>query len=391
MKHPVAKLPDCQSAFYVFEPAAAIARVDWLRARLPQHVSICYAVKANPFLCDALSGAVERFEVCSPGEARICLAHHISQEKLVISGVYKTPAFIEEMVCSGAPVLYTVESMTQFTLLQKLAQQYQRKLSLLLRLTNGSQFGINAADIEQIVANRAQFPLLTFRGIQYFSGTQKNSLKKYARELRMLDNFLQKLHDSYGYTAPELEYGTGFPVAYFLDESVDEDTLLQGFSELLTQMSQKPHITLELGRSIAACCGQYYTHVVDFKNNDGQNYVLVDGGMHHLVYFGQHMAMRHPKLHLVGKENHPVKDVWNICGSLCSMNDILAKQLPLPSLQIGDLLCFENTGAYCMTEGTALFLSREIPAVYFLENENYVCVRSPIETARFNTPLTERN
>ena len=127
--------------------------------------------------------------------------------------------------------------------------------------------------------------------------------------------------------------------------------------------------------------------MVDRKCNKGQNYLLVDGGMHHIVYFGQYMGMKHPVVHLVGREAAPAADSWNICGSLCSMNDIIAKQVPLPEVAIGDTLCFENTSAYCMTEGISLFLTREIPAVWLLrEDGSRVCVRKPYETFGLNAP-----
>ena len=89
----------------------------------------------------------------------------------------------------------------------------------------------------------------------------------------------------------------------------------------------------------------------------------------------------------MGKEDAPVADSWNIFESLCSMNDILAKQMPLPEVNIGDVLCFENTGAYCMTEGISLFLTREIPAVYLIRMDGTaVCVRKPFETLELNIP-----
>ena len=154
-------------------------------------------------------------------------------------------------------------------------------------------------------------------------------------------------------------------------------------------MAFRAKITLELGRSMAACCGSYYTHVVDKKCNKGQNYLLVDGGMHQIVYFGQYMGMKHPMLTLCGKETAPIADSWNICGSLCSMNDILAKSVPLPEVAVGDTLCFHNAGAYCMTEGIALFLSRELPAVYLIgEDGTETLARFPVETAQFNSPVS---
>lgn len=48
------------------------------------------------------------------------------------------------------------------------------------------------------------------------------------------------------------------------------------------------------------------------------------------------------------------------------MNDILVKAAPLPEMEIGDALVFENAGAYCMTEGMSLFLSRDLPQIYLI-------------------------
>ena len=276
--------------------------------------------------------------------------------------------------------------------LRELSERYGKRLPVLLRLTNDSQFGINEEDIRRIVENRGDYPLLELRGVQFFSGTQKTSLKKLARELRSLDDLLQSLQEDYGYRARELEYGPGFPVAYYEEEALDEEALLDGFAQLLTQMRFSGHVTLELGRSIAACCGKYFTRVVDLKHNRGQNYLLVDGGMHQIVYFGQYMGMKHPILTVPGKESEASRDAWNICGSLCSMNDILAKAVPLPEMAIGDTLCFHNTGAYCMTEGISLFLSRDIPEVYLIrENGARVRVRRRFETDPLNTPAPEGN
>ena len=79
---------------------------------------------------------------------------------------------------------------------------------------------------------------------------------------------------------------------------------------------------------------------------------------------------------------------WNLFGSLCTVNDILVKQLPADGLAVGDLVAFENTGAYCMTEGISLFLSRDLPAVaLLLENGAVVPVRKPMATHLLNTPV----
>ena len=113
--------------------------------------------------------------------------------------------------------------------------------------------------------------------------------------------------------------------------------------------------------------------------------------MHHIVYFGQHMAMKMPAFSVIGKENEPEEKEYNICGSLCSMNDIMVKGAPLPEIEIGDMICFENTGAYCLTEGISLFLSRDIPAVYLKKNDSEIIrLRPSFETYNLNNPENER-
>ena len=373
------------TAYYVFDLGILRKRVAYLRGLLGETIAIAYAIKANPFLVDGLRDVVERLEICSPGESEICDGLGIDPKMTVISGVNKTPAFIEKLVKDTDGRIYTVESLTQFQLLSSLSQKYGKGLTLLLRLTNDSQFGINEEDIEEIVAHCDRYPNLELRGIQFFSGTQKTSLKKLKREISHLDKFLCQLEERYGYRAPELEYGTGFPVAYF-GEELEEEALITGFRQLLEEMQWRGEITLELGRSIAASCGSYFTHVADKKCNHGQNYLILDGGMHQLQYFGQYMGMKVPKVSLCGKESREPTASWNLFGSLCSMNDILVKALPLPDVDIGDTLRFDNAGAYSMTEGAALFLSRDLPAIYLIDPEGgLVCARKTRETFPFNT------
>ena len=276
----------CDRAYYVFDFRVLEKRVAYLRDLLGTKADIAYAIKANPFLVEGLRNQVERLEICSPGESEICDSLGIDPKMTVISGVNKTPAFIEKLVKNTDGRIYTVESLTQFALLAALAEKYGKRLKVLLRLTNDSQFGINEEDIESIIENRERYPQLDFRGLQFFSGTQKTSLKKLKRELVHLDGLLLRLEEQYGYRSPELEYGTGFPVAYF-GEDLEEEALITGFRQLLEEMRWQGHITLELGRSIAASCGSYFTHVADKKRNHGQNYLILDGGMHQMIYFGQ--------------------------------------------------------------------------------------------------------
>lgn len=373
---------------YVFDLEVLRRRVNHLRSSLPEGVALCYAMKANPFVTGALEKNVESFEVCSPGEYRICRAMDLPPEKLVISGVYKSLTDTAEMVEQFPEMTYTVESPAQLELLNRCAQASGKRLRVLLRLTSGNQFGMDEGVLRQVIARRRERLWLCFSGIQYFSGTQK-TLRKLKRELSRLETLLVDLEAQYGYRPEELEYGPGFPVTYFQSDELDEEVLLREFSELLQPLLERVPMKLELGRSIAASCGTYLTQVVDAKTNRGEHYAILDGGIHHLVYYGQTMAMKLPHYQLIPERKGEAKP-WTLCGSLCTVNDILVKQVPAADLHIGDVFAFERTGAYSMTEGLSLFLSRDLPGVVFLhEDGHFELIRPQTPTYPLNHPHFE--
>ncbi len=379
-------------AFYLFDAEQLKQRTAYLRENLPAGTGLCYAVKANPLITGEIADYVERLEICSPGEAEICFSLGIDTRKMVISGIYKSPAFLKRLASDqDFHGIITVESVLQYEQLCELSGECGNPLRILPRLTNGSQFGLDEQDLDRMIRDREKYPLLDITGIQFFSGTQKTSVKKYARELSYLDRYILSLEERFGYSVPALEYGTGFPVSYFSEEKLDEQSILTEFSAMIGNMKCKASLIIESGRSIAASCGRYYTHIVDIKENKGTAYAITDGGMHHITYFGQYMAMKHPFVSVVGKEDISPEKEWTICGALCTMNDIMVKQINLPPIHVGDVLCFEKAGAYCMTEGISLLLSRDLPAAYILkENGDLYRVRSSFETCTINKPEYER-
>ena len=373
---------------YLFDLDRLARRMETLKKALGSRAELCYAMKANPFLTGALRDLADRFEVCSPGEYDICRRLDIPEEKLVISGVNKSPEDTARMM-DDCPRMgrYTAESPAQLELLHRCASRRKRKVPVLLRLTSGNQFGMDEEEVRRIVAERAKYPFLDIVGIQQYSGTQKHSEKRLRRQLSRLDGLISSLREESGFETRELEYGPGLPVFYFQDdEAFDEEAFLGEFASALADMAFQGHITLELGRSIAAECGYYLTAAADCKTNKGQHYVILDGGLHQMNYYGQSMAMRVPTVYRL-RERDGEETLWNLCGSLCTVNDILVKQLPVKNLQPGDVFVFEKTGAYSVTEGMALFLSRDLPAVIsWSEKDGFRLLRERQSVSPLNTP-----
>lgn len=378
-----------KTPFYIYDIDILNARIKFLRDRINNDVKLCYAMKANPFIIGYLPDTIERIEVCSPGEYEICKKNNINDELLVISGVNKEEKEIDEIIANLDNEIITIESINQFELVLKLANHHQKMVKILIRLTSGNQFGVSKSDLFTLIESSLKNPLIEVRGIEYFSGTQKHSIKKLTREFDYLKEIITSIKEKFNYEIKELEYGTGFPVFYFEDSNFDEEEFLSAFNILLTNFKNIT-ITLEIGRSIVASCGSYLTSVVDTKKNETGNYCILDGGIHQLVYYGSSLAMKTPIHEIIPKREDENKEKWTLCGSLCSVNDIIAKNIEVSNLKIGDTFIFKNTGAYSATEGIALFLSRDLPKI-IIKNKNEIRVlRDRIETYQFNTGNEEK-
>ena len=106
-----------------------------------------------------------------------------------------------------------------------------------------------------------------------------------------------------------------------------------------------------------------------------------------MVYYGQSMAMKHPYCHVLPEKEEGETAEWNLFGSLCTVNDILVKQMPVRNLRVGDVVVFEKTGAYSTTEGIALFLSRDLPKILLRGEDGTIQIlRDAVDTDPLNTP-----
>ena len=284
-------------------------------------------------------------------------------------------------------VHYTAESRGQFYLVSRCAEELDRHVEILLRVTSGNQFGMSEEDVRRLIGERDKYPYVNIRGLQYFTGTQKKVIKKIAAEVEYIEELIRRLEEEEGFVTRELEFGPGLGVPYFTKDDFAEDrSLLEAFMELFRE--KRPYeVTFEMGRYLTASCGYYMTKIMDQKRNDAVNVCIVDGGINHVNYYGQNMAMKTPILSYFPQ--HPLEqekeEEWTVYGSLCTVADILLKKLPLCDARVGDYLVFHNIGAYSVTEGIYLFLSRRMPKIYLYGGKEGIrLVRGALETWKWN-------
>lgn len=400
-----------QTPYYVFDTDEFAKRAAMIRAALDckggRRIPLCFSIKANPFLLHRLPEGLDHVEVCSPGELEICIALGVQPESIIYSGVMKEKCDIERAVSYGAGIL-TCESIRHATLISEVmlecmsegAQEaglVEKKAQVILRLTSGNQFGMSLEDIEYIISHPDEFKGIAVMGIHYYSGTQK-SLRKINKDLEKIKSALTMLKDKYSFEPQLVEYGPGLCVEYFEEDWQEkEKQSLDEAAEVLRKFAEEYPLGIEMGRFLAASCGKYYTQVKDLKSTGDANYAILDGGIHHLNYFGQRMAMQVPPIKVYagevskneeknGVELTELPDTdYTLCGSLCTVADVLVREVKLKKLELGDILEFAHCGAYSVTEAPALFLSRQLPAIYAYSKKNgFELLREYVATSDIN-------
>lgn len=372
------------SPSFIFDINKLRKRTQDIKDILAPHAKLCYSIKANPFFIPEIIDIVDNLEVCSPGELSICEFYQVPPEKIIYSGVNKERWDVKEAADYGVG-LFTAESLRHLKYINEEGIAQGRKLPVILRLNGGgTQFGMSREDLLGAVKSRESLEGAEIKGIHYFMGTQRK-LKHQLKDFVKLQGLFEEL-EAIGFKPEKLEYGPGLKVPYF--EGDDFSDTLAPAKELAAELgaiSGLASLTVEMGRFIAFDCGSYTTMVMDLKSDGDDNYAILDGGMNHLNYYGQMMGMHKPVMQHIPSGNAPQTDKeWFLYGSLCSLNDIICKGVHFDGLAEEDILVFENCGAYSVTEGIYLFLSRRMPEIIFCKGGEAATVRRPFETSQLN-------
>ncbi|MCR4893023.1 MAG: alanine racemase [Lachnospiraceae bacterium] len=374
---------------YIFHEGRFLQRIKEIEQGLPG-IPLVFSMKANPFLLSVLPEQIHRVEVCSPGELAICRRFHIEPERIIYSGVMKEQEDVREAVSYGAAVL-TAESRGHFELITGVASELKKKVNLILRLSGGNQFGMSREDIFRIFEDSKPGRSETYvnlMGIHYYSGTAKTKKKAIERDLKALRELLADLKDRFGWLPELVEYGPGLG-AYYFDPPYREKelALLSEVADSILDFAGQYPLNVEMGRFLAAPCGEYMTEVKDIKENGNVSYVIVDGGIHQVNYYGQALAMKIPPLQVIAGDREAKEEAektYCLCGSLCTTADVLVREISLKPLMTGDRLVFDRVGAYSVTEAPALFLSRSMPRIYLCHNDGQMSlIRDFIKTDEF--------
>jgi diaminopimelate decarboxylase len=332
----------------------------------PAESGLTYAGKA--FLCAALAewaGESGLWVDCSSaGEIAIARAGGLARECIITHGVNKSPEDILAAVQFSS--LIVVDNLSELERLAGLHQQRAHSFpAIWLRLNPGasvnththiqtggatSKFGMDADEALQA----ARFCLdtgLPLEGVHFHLGSQLREAQPVAEAMAYTLDVCTAMRKSLVWIPAALSPGGGWGVAYHEDDlphpSIDEyvrtvaASLVEGCRQRELPL---PRLQLEPGRSIIARAGVCLYRVGATKRAGERRWLLMDGGLadnpRPALYHARYSCLP------VVRADRPISGPAWLGGPYCESGDVLSEAIPLPEIQVGELLAVPVSGAY---------------------------------------------
>lgn len=324
----------------------------------PENSLICFAVKANSNLAiiRTLGKMGAGADVVSEGELRRALLAGIPAEKIVYSGVAKTPR--EMRFALQQDILqFNVESEPELEQLNQLAMAEGKQAAIAFRINPdidagthekistgkaSNKFGIPWTRASEAYARAAELPGIRVQGIDMHIGSQLSQLGPFEAAFRCLAELTSELRGQ-GHDISILDIGGGLGIDYKdgnqLPPAINDYAALA--NDTLGHLGCR--ILVEPGRSLVGNIGILISRVIYIKEGERDRFLIIDAGMNDLLRPSMYDAY-HEIIPCALRNGQSVN--YQVVGPICETGDTFARNRSLPPLQGGDLVAIKNAGAY---------------------------------------------
>jgi ornithine decarboxylase len=322
---------------------------------------IFYSVKANPSpevlatIADMNCG----FDVASIGEIRALSQIGVLPDAMCFSSTVKIPSHITEAYSRGVR-LFAFDNDEELKKLSHLAP----RASTILRLdvpSAGSRwplagkFGALPTSALELF-RRAESLELAAYGLTFHVGSQCVRTDSWTNALEIAYRVWDEA-ERHGISLRMLNIGGGLPAEYGEEvPSIAEIGNAVSRSVLRTFGSEIEY-AIEPGRYIVANAGTLVTSVIGKARRKGNTWIYVDLS----IYAGLLEVIGAWTYPMRTAKDHLPKHLVTLAGPSCDSTDIIASQIALPELEVGDRIELRTAGAY--TTAYSNYNGLEFPAV----------------------------
>jgi diaminopimelate decarboxylase len=370
---------------YVYDAQVLEQKWRLLRTALPAAFTIAYSVKANPnpALLEYFLAKDCDLEIASAGELHGALRAGCSPSRILFAGPGKTDSELELVLKEGIGEIHA-ESLGEIRRIIDIADRLTTRAPVAVRVNPGTTaqggamrmggkpapFGIDEEALDPVLDTLLTAPAIDFRGVHLFAGTQILDHGVLIAQYRTGIEIAERIAQRAGRPLATVDFGGGFGVPYFEGENdLDMERFREGVDELMAGVRERSsfagtRFVVEPGRYLVGEAGLYVTRVTDVKVSRGKRFLILDGGMnHHLAASGNlgQVIKRNFPIGVLNRLDDPRTEPVDVVGPLCTPLDTLARDVRLPTVQVGDLVGIFQSGAYGRTASPMSFLSHATP------------------------------
>ncbi|WP_341278631.1 type III PLP-dependent enzyme [Paenibacillus sp. FSL H8-0537] len=356
---------------------------------LPRRCKLFYAIKANSEreVLAALAEIVHGFEVASLGEIRK-VREISSRIPILFGGPGKTEEELEGAMEYGVSLVH-VESGHELNKLNAIAERRGMVAPVLLRINlrgplpqaklamggKPTQFGIDEESLPEVMGQLQRLRHVRVEGFHFHSLSNNLDAEQHVRLVEYYCTLSRQWAAKYGLTLNYINAGGGIGVNYAdLDRQFNWTEFVSGLEPMLgRELEPTTTILFECGRYLTASSGYYAVEVLDIKRNHGKDYVIIRGGTHHfrlpVSWNHSHPFERIAIEHWPHSYERPAlyDGTATIVGQLCTPKDVLAQDVEMKEVRVGDVLLFRYAGAYGWAISHHDFLSHPHPEHIYVE------------------------
>lgn len=316
-------------------------------------VDLHYAIKALPSKAVLATLAEEGcgFDIATNGEIRLLEELFIEPRRTLHTHPVKRDEDIRTALRYGCTT-FVVDNIDE---LEK-CLPYRHRVAVLLRVSFPNpqarvdlsrKFGCAIDDVPELLS-AADARGIHVKGLSFHVGSQVEDGAAHVHAIERCAEVIATRRNDAVAPLSLLDIGGGFPVNY--DGSVDDiEPFCAPIRDALAGLPASVHIVAEPGRYIAAPAMTCITSVIGRARRGGQMWYYLDDGVYN-SFSGQ--IFDHTRYPLIAPDAKGEARPSVLAGPTCDSIDVIAEDIILGDMQIGDIIVAPMMGAYTAASAT---------------------------------------
>lgn len=388
-------------SFYLYDENRIVQSVESLKRDFPG-IRFLYSLKTNPHPMVVKTVLSRGFgaDAASLAEVKMAVLNDILPGDIHYSAPGKTQRDIE-----GAMGYATIiaDSINEIELIQKIAAERNETAEIGIRVNPSfsfadsfeipSKFGIDDTQVFEMLPIWKTYPNIRITGIHIHLRSQELDAVVLSRYYENIFNLAEKIQNELSEPLGFINMGSGLGIPYSeKDIPLDTQRLGRLTAELIAGSGAKfanTRIYIETGRYVAGKSGVYATKVLDKKMSFGKTFVILSNTLNGFLRpcIAQLVAHYAKNSNVEGSEplftaedafsfvpitDETEQETVTLVGNLCAATDVIAKDILLPKLKLGDMVVITNAGSYAAALSPMQFSSQVPPVQLFLTQNGKV-------------------